>query len=84
MAKEALALALHGVKIYELPAQSYPVKRFTSKTFYIRTIVIKIEFKDNCLFDKDVVVVSEEQEDSSYDITENFSSNDEIKTEENK
>lgn len=69
MAKEALALVLHGIKINELPAQSYPVKRFTSKMFYIRTIVIKIELKNNHLFDKDVVVLSEAEEDSSHDIT---------------
>lgn len=84
MAKEALALALHGVKIHELPTQSYPVKRFTSKTFYIRTIVIKIEFKDNYLFDKDVVVFSKAQEDSPNDITEKISSNEEMNVEENK
>lgn len=84
MAKEALALALHGAKIHELPTQNYPVKRFTSKTFYIRTIVIKIEFKDNYLFDKDVVVFSKAQEDSPNDITEKTSSNAEMNVEENK
>lgn len=84
MAKEALALALHGAKIHELPTQSYPVRRFTSKTFYIRTIVIKIEFKDNYLFDKDVVVFSKAQEDSPNDITEKTSSNAEMNVEENK
>lgn len=55
MAKEALKLALHGIKVEELPAQGYPVKRFTSKEFYIRTVVVKIEIRDNRLFDKDVV-----------------------------
>lgn len=84
MAKEALVLALHGVKIHELPAQSYPVKRFTSKTFYIRTIVIKIEFINDYLFDKDVVVYSEAQEDSSHDIIENNASNEEMNVEDNK
>lgn len=84
MAKEALVLALHGVKIHELPAQSYPVKKYTSKTFYIRTVVIKIELINNYLFDKNVVVFSEVQEDSLYDIIENNSSNEEMNVEENK
>lgn len=63
MAKEALVIALHGLKIHELPVQSYPLKRFTSKMFYIREIVVKIELKDNRLYDKDVVVFSEMQGD---------------------
>ena len=70
MAKEALVLALHDVKIHELPAQSYSVKRFTSKELYIRTIVVKMEIRDNRLFDKGVIVASKEQENESYDTAE--------------
>lgn len=84
MAKEALVLALHGVKIHELPVQGYPVKRFTSKMFYIREIVVKIEFKDNCLFDKDVLVFSKVREEPSYGTAEEISSNNETNAEENK
>lgn len=61
MAKDALKLALHGFKLDELPAQSYPIKRFTSKDFYVRTIVIKVRIRDNCIFDEDVVVFSDAQ-----------------------
>ena len=60
MANEALRLALHGVKIQELPLQKYSIKRFTSDTLYIRTIVIKMELKDNHLFDKGVATGEEE------------------------
>lgn len=63
MAKEALSLALHGVQICELPARNYPIKKFISKTFSIRTIVIKIEIKDNCLFDRNVEVLSDGEND---------------------
>ena len=55
MAKEALALALHHINIDKLPAQKYPVKRFSSKQFYIRTIAVKIGINGNYLFDEDVV-----------------------------
>lgn len=84
MAKESLALALHSVKIQDLPARNYPVKRFTSKTFYIRTVVIKIEIKDNYLFDKDVVEFSESQEDSLYDNNDKISSDEDMNIKENK
>lgn len=70
MAKEALALALHGVKVCEVPAQNFPIKRFTSNMFYIRTIVIKIGIKDNCLYDKNVIVCSDTQAEGSSEITE--------------
>lgn len=55
MAKDALKLALHGVRIDELPARKYPIKRFSSRKFYIKTICIKMEIKNNCLYDKDVI-----------------------------
>lgn len=61
MAKEALKLALHGISVEELPAQTYPVKRFTSREFYVRTIAVKMEIKDNRLFDKGVVEFFEVQ-----------------------
>lgn len=69
MAKDALKLALHGVRIDELPARKYPVKRFTSHEFYIRTIYIKMEIKNNCLYDKNVIDLP--NTDTSYYKKEN-------------
>ncbi len=58
MAKEALKLVLHGVRIDKLPDQKYPIKRFTSKECYVRTVYIKMEVKNNYLYDKNVVDLS--------------------------
>lgn len=55
MSKEVLKLALHGLKIEDIPKQVYPIKRFTSKEIFIKTIAIKLELRDNKLYDKNVV-----------------------------
>ncbi len=55
MSKEVLKLALHGLKIEDLPKQSYPIKRFSSKEVFIKTISIRLELKDNRLYDENVI-----------------------------
>ena len=64
MAKEALELALHGTIVCELPTQNYPVKKYSSKTFYIREITAKFDIEDKCLKAKNVKEV--EVCDSSF------------------
>ncbi len=58
MAKEALELALHGEKIFDLPTKRYPVKKFKSKTIYIREITAKFYIIDKHLKAKNVIEVN--------------------------
>lgn len=55
MAKEALELWLHNMKISDIPPANYPIKRYTSKEFLIRPIKVKMNVKDNALFCDGVV-----------------------------
>lgn len=54
MAKDALELALHEVKLSELPTNKYPIKRFTSRKLFVRTVVVKMYVKGDSLFSKKV------------------------------
>ena len=55
MAKDALRLALHNVRIEQLPPKIFPINRFTSKNMYIRTICVKMEIKHKLIIDKNAV-----------------------------
>lgn len=55
MAKDALRLALHNVRIEELPPRKYPINRFTTKKIYLRSISVKMEIKQKYLIDKNAV-----------------------------
>lgn len=57
MAKDALELMLHNMKINNLPPQLYPLKRFSAESFFIRSITVKFNVVDNRLISTKVVEV---------------------------
>lgn len=55
MAKEALQLMISGTEVDKLPTQTYPIKRFSSKKFYVRMITVQMEINGKYLIDRDIV-----------------------------
>jgi len=49
MAKDVMGLYLHGINLENIPERKYPIKYYSSKKAYVRTISHEFEVKDNCL-----------------------------------